>query len=92
MGIDSNPVNSATQLQSVLSKTKPGQTVQVAFYLGSLKQTKPITLESQTEEQQQSQSSSSTSGGSLVPGSGIGGLGGGSSGGGSSGGGLLPIG
>ncbi|MGP8059381.1 MAG: S1C family serine protease [Acidimicrobiales bacterium] len=92
VGIDSNPVNSATQLQSVLSKTKPGQTVQVAFYLGSLKQTKPITLESQTEEQQQSQSSSSTSGGSLVPGSGIGGLGGGSSGGGSSGGGLLPIG
>jgi len=89
VAVDANPVSSADQLQSTLSKTKAGHTVQVTYYVGNLKQTKPVTLESQTEEQQQAQSGLGSSG-SLVPGGGIGGLVPG--GGGSSGGGLSPIG
>ena len=90
VAVDSNPVTSADQLQSVLSKTKPGQTVQLTYYVGNLRQTKPVTLESQSEEQQQSQSSSGVGGGSLVPGGGVGGLLPGGSG--STGGGLSPFG
>ena len=62
VAVDGKAVNSADQLQSVLAKTKPGQTVPVTYYVGNLKETKSLTLESQSQEHQQAQSAGGSSG------------------------------
>ncbi len=56
VGINATPVTSAPSLSTALNKTKPGQSVQVTYYVGDEKRTTSVTLESQNEEQQQEQS------------------------------------
>jgi S1-C subfamily serine protease len=56
VGLDSTPITSADSLSSALGKTKPGQSVQITYYVGDEKHTTKVTLESANEEQQQQQS------------------------------------
>jgi putative serine protease PepD len=77
VAIDSSPIASGGQLQTVLGKDKPGQSVQLTYYVGNEKHTVSITLESQSEEQQQAQNAAGSIG-SGIPG--FGGTGGSSGG------------
>jgi S1-C subfamily serine protease len=56
--IGSTSVTSAQSLQTAVSKHKAGDTIQVTYYVGDLKQTATVTLESQQSEQQQQSKSS----------------------------------
>ena len=88
VALDRPPITGTTSLSAFLGKTKPGQSVQVTYYLGDEKRTTNVTLESQSAEQQQSQSSQGGTG-SVIPGfggnSGSGNSGSGNSGSGNSG-------
>jgi putative serine protease PepD len=53
VGVGSATIKTAEQLQSAIQKNKPGAKVQVTFYVGDLRQTATVTLESQSQEQQQ---------------------------------------
>jgi putative serine protease PepD len=62
VGIAYTAITSAEQLQSVIQKDKPGQSIVVTYYRGDNKHTTTLTLGNQTEAQQQE--SSGTTGGS----------------------------
>jgi S1-C subfamily serine protease len=53
VSIDGTTVKSATSLQSIVEKDKPGQTIRIAFFRGTDKRTTTATLGDQSEEQQQ---------------------------------------
>jgi S1-C subfamily serine protease len=58
VAVDGTAVSSASSLQSIIEKDKPGQSVQISFYRGDIKRTATATLGSQAEEQQQESSGS----------------------------------
>jgi S1-C subfamily serine protease len=67
--IGSTSVTSAQSLQTAVSKHKAGDTIQVTYYVGDLKQTATVTLESQqSEQQQQSKSGTGETGGGTTGG------------------------
>jgi S1-C subfamily serine protease len=72
--IAGTPINSADDLQKVIQKSKPGQTVAITYYVGDSRRTTTATLGSQ----QQAQAQSGTGGGTTNPfgGGGFPGLGG----------------
>ena len=51
VAIDGTTVTSAETLQSAIQKDKPGQTVNVVYYVGDSKRTTAVTLESQAQQQ-----------------------------------------
>jgi S1-C subfamily serine protease len=53
VAIDGTAVTSGTQLQSVIQKDKPGQSISVTYYVGDNKHTVSVTLGNQAEAQQQ---------------------------------------
>ena len=57
VAVGSTKVTSAETLQKAISKHKAGDSVQLTYYVGDLKQTASVTLESQAAEQQQAQAS-----------------------------------
>jgi S1-C subfamily serine protease len=57
VAVDGTAVSSASKLQSIIGKDKPGQNVQITFYRGDIKHTATVTLGSEAEAQQQGSSS-----------------------------------
>jgi S1-C subfamily serine protease len=51
--VDGTAVSSASALQSMIQKDKPGQSVQITFYRGDNKHTATVTLGSLAQQQQQ---------------------------------------
>ena len=78
VSVGSTSITSSQNLQSAVAKHKAGDTVAITYYVGDLKQTTTVTLESQqSAQQQQSQGGSTTLGGtSTTTASPFGGLGG----------------
>jgi putative serine protease PepD len=80
VGVNSTNVTSAQALQQAVSKHKPGDKVRITYYVGDIRQSTTLTLESTTQEQQQQSSqgtlgrvtstSGSTSGGTSSSGAG----------------------
>jgi S1-C subfamily serine protease len=60
--INGTAVNSADDLQKVISNSKPGQSVTITYYVGNSKRTTTATLGNQTQAQQQQGSGSGGSG------------------------------
>jgi serine protease Do len=60
--INGTAVNSADDLQKVISNSKPGQSVTITYYVGNSKRTTTATLGSQAQAQQQQGSGSGGSG------------------------------
>jgi putative serine protease PepD len=67
VGINGTAVNSADDLQKVISNAKPGQSVTITYYVGNSKRTTTATLGSQAQAQQQQQGSGSGGSGSTSP-------------------------
>jgi putative serine protease PepD len=65
--INGTAINSADDLQKVISNAKPGESVTITYYVGNSKRTTTATLGSQAQAQQQQQGSGSGSGGSTNP-------------------------
>ena len=57
VNIDGTAINSAEDLQKLIQKSKPGQTVTITYYVGNSKRTTTATLGNQQQAQQQQQSS-----------------------------------
>ena len=76
VNIAGTPINTADDLQKVIQKSKPGQTVTITYYVGDSKRTTSATLGSQ--QQAQAQPSTGGTGGTTNPfgGGGFPGLGG----------------
>jgi len=62
VAIDGKAVTSAESLQSIVQKDKAGQSISVTYYVGNIKRTAQLTLESQAQAQQQQSQSQSNSG------------------------------
>ncbi len=60
VNIAGTPITSAEDLQRVIQKSKPGQTVTITYYVGDSKRTTTATLGSQEQAQQQQSSGGNT--------------------------------
>jgi S1-C subfamily serine protease len=76
VNIAGTPINTADDLQKVIQKSKPGQTVTISYYVGDSKRSTSATLGSQQQAQAQPSTGGTTNpfGGGGFPG--LGGSGG----------------
>jgi S1-C subfamily serine protease len=68
VNIDGTAITSAEDLQKVIQKAKPGQSVTITYYVGDSKRTATATLGSQTQTQQTQPNSTNPFGGGGFPG------------------------
>ena len=73
VSVDSTAITSAEQLVTVIQGHKPGDKVQITYYVGDIKRTSTVTLESQSAEEHQSSSPFTIGGGTTTTGGGTGG-------------------
>ncbi len=67
VSIDGTAITSSEDLQKLVQKDKPGQTITITYYVGNSKRTTTATLGNQAQAQQQPSSSGSGSGGGTNP-------------------------